>query len=129
MHMKKILLLLFVVAVVFVLWNRERLYVRDPLGRVTRDGVKEAGVQVYINYSNDVLLENDKAPMYLTLVQHGQRMGTPGGLKCLHYLVCRTDSAVSTMVLEGGKFVVESMSANFVRFRGGDGRETVVRLY
>jgi len=126
---KKILFLLFVVAVVFVIWNRERLYVRDPLGSVTRDGVKETGVQVYINYSNDVLLENDHAPMYLTLVQHGQRVGTPVGLKCLHYVVCRTDAAVSTMVLEGGDFLVESMSSKFVRFRGGDGRETVVALY
>jgi hypothetical protein len=35
--MKKIILLLVVVAVVFVVWSRQRLYVRDPLGSVMRD--------------------------------------------------------------------------------------------
>jgi hypothetical protein len=125
--MKKILLLLAVAAVVVVFLNRERLYLRDPIASVTRDGAKEAGVQVFINYSNDVLLEKDRAPMYLTLVQHGQRVGTPVGLKCLHYLVCRTDAAVSTMILERTS-TVESMSSKYLRFRG-EGRETVVQLY
>jgi hypothetical protein len=125
---KKFLFLLVIVVVVFVIWNRERLYLRDPLGFVTRDGVTEGGVQVYINYSNDVLLENDRAPMYLTLVQHGQRVGTPVGVRCLHYVICRTDAAISPMVFEEN-FSVESMSSRFVRFRGGDLRETVVKLY
>jgi hypothetical protein len=125
---KKFLFLLFAVAVVFVIWNRERLYVRDPLAVVTRDGVQEGGVQVYINYSSEILLENDRAPMYLTLVQKGQRVGTPVGLRCLHYVVCRADSAVSPMVFEENSSV-EMMSSKFVRFRGGEGRETVVKLY
>ena len=58
--MKKLLLLvIFVVFLVFVLINRNRLYVRDPLGSVARDGVKEAGAQVYINFQNAVLIENE----------------------------------------------------------------------
>jgi hypothetical protein len=127
MLVKRLLLVLFLMVVVFVIWNRERLFVRDPLGSVTRGGVREAGVQVYINYSNDVLLEKDDVPMSLTLVQHGQRVGVPIGLKCLHYLVCRTDAAVSTMILER-KFTVEFMSAKFVRYLGGDGVERVVHM-
>ena len=77
--MRKLILLLVVVAVVFVVWNRQRLYVRDPLGSVVRDGVKEQGAQVLINYSNDVLLQNYNAPMYVTLIQHGEPCGDAGG--------------------------------------------------
>ncbi len=127
--MKKILLLLVVFVALFVFWNRERLYLRDPVATVSRDGVKQSGVQVYINFSNEVLLESDKAPMYLTLVQHGQRVGTPVGLKCLHFVVCRTDSAVATMVLEGPKARVESMDSKSVSFLDGDGRPVLVTLH
>ncbi len=127
--MKKILLLLLVVVTLFVVWNRERLYLRDPVATVSRDGVKQSGVQVYINFSNEVLLESDKAPMYLTLVQHGQRVGTPVGLKCLHFVVCRTDSAVATMVLEGPKARVESMDSKTVSFLDGNRRRVVVTLH
>jgi hypothetical protein len=126
---KKILLLLVVFVALFVFWNRERLYLRDPVATVSRDGVKQSGVQVYINFSNEVLLESDKAPMYLTLVQHGQRVGTPVGLKCLHFVVCRTDSAVATMVLEGPKARVESMDSKSVSFLDGDGRPVLVTLH
>jgi hypothetical protein len=126
---KKILLLLLVVVTLFVVWNRERLYLRDPVATVSRDGVKQSGVQVYINFSNEVLLESDKAPMYLTLVQHGQRVGTPVGLKCLHFVVCRTDSAVATMVLEGPKARVESMDSKTVSFLDGNRRRVVVTLH
>jgi hypothetical protein len=127
--MKKILLLLFLVALLFVVLNRNRLYLRDPLATVTRDGATQSGVQVYINYSNDVLLESDKPPMYLTLVQHGERLGTPIGLRCLHYVVCRTDAAESTLLLGGGKSSVISMSSKAVTFRDEDGRQSVVTLH
>jgi len=127
--MKKILLLLFLVAALFIVLNRQRLYLRDPLASLAVDGVKQNGVQIYINYSNDVLLENDHTPMYLTLVQQGSRLGTPVGLRCLHYLVCRTDAAESTLVLEGGKASVESMSSKAVTFRTHDGQTSVVTLH
>jgi hypothetical protein len=127
--MKKVMLLLLIVLVMFIVWNRERLYIRDPFGTVTRDGVKVRGVQVYINYPSDVLLENDEAPMYLTLVQHGQRLGTPVGLKCLHFVACRTDAAPVTLVPAGGDARVESMSSKLVSFRGGDGQDWSVTLY
>ena len=62
--MKKWMILTLVIAViaVFVAYNRNRLFVRDPLGSVTRNGAKEAGAQVYINFSNDALIENDNPP-------------------------------------------------------------------
>ena len=43
----------------FVLVNRQRVFVRDPLAKVTVNGTLDSAYQVYINYSNDVLLERD----------------------------------------------------------------------
>jgi hypothetical protein len=126
--MRKLIVLLVVVAVVFVVWNRQRLYVRDPLGSVTRDGVKESGAQVYINYSNDVLLQNYHAPMYVTLVQHGQAVGTPASLHCVAFVMCLTDADVATLAVADAGAQVESMSAKTVSFRDAQGRAAVVTL-
>jgi hypothetical protein len=125
---RKFIALLVVVAVVFVVWNRQRLYVRDPLGSVTRNGVKEQGAQVFINYSSDVLLENYNAPMYVTLVQHGSRVGTPATLHCVAYVACLLDADVATLLAGyvGGK--VESMSTKVVEYRDADRRDAVVTL-
>jgi hypothetical protein len=125
--LKKFFLLLTLILVVFVVYNRQRLYVRDPLGSVMRDGVKEQGAQVFINHSNDVLLENDNAPMYVTLVQHGQPVGTPAKLGCIHFLACMTDADVATLVV-ADPGAVESMSGRTVAFRDAGGRETVIKL-
>jgi hypothetical protein len=124
---RKFILLLVVVAVVFVVWNRQRLYVRDPLGTVQRDGVKEEGAQVLINYSNDVLLQNYNAPMYVTLVQHGDRVGTPGTLHCVAYVMCLLDGDVPSFIAtdEGAKV---TMGGKVVEYRDPNGRDTVVTL-
>ena len=126
--MRKFILLLALVAVVFLVWNRQRIYVRDPLGSVARDGVRESGAQVYINYSNDVLLENYNAPMYVLLVQHGERVGTPATTHCVAYVACLLDADVATLLegSEGEK--ATSMSGKVVEFRDGDGRAVVVGL-
>ncbi len=126
--MKKFVLLFVVVAGVFAYFNRERLFVRDPLGSVTRAGVHEDGAQVYINYDNDVLLENDHAPMYFNILQHGQPVGAPDALKCIHYLLCLAAGypAPQTMGVPGARLV--SMTNRSVEFRDGTAREVVVEL-
>ena len=126
--MRKFILLLVVIAVVFVVWNRQRLYVRDPLGSVTRDGVKEQGAQVLINYSNDVLLQNYNAPMYVTLIQHGDRVGTPAEMHCVAYVACLLDADVPAFLVtdEGAK--VTTMTGKVVEYRDARGRETMVTL-
>jgi hypothetical protein len=126
--LKKLISLLALVAIVFAVYNRERLFVRDPLGSVIRDGVKENGAQVFINFSNDVLLENDKAPMYVTLVQHGQPVGTPAKLGCIHYVVCMTDADVAMLIAPEPGAAIQSMSSKAVDFRDAAGRATVVKL-
>ena len=126
--MRKLILLLVVVAVVFVVWNRQRLYVRDPLGSVVRDGVKEQGAQMLINYSNDVLLQNYNAPMYVTLIQHGDRVGTPVEMHCVAYVACLLDADVPAFLVtdEGAK--VATMTGKLVEYRDSKGRDTVVTL-
>ena len=126
--MRKLILLLVVVAVVFVVWNRQRLYVRDPLGSVVRDGVKEQGAQVLINYSNDVLLQNYNAPMYVTLIQHGDRVGSPVEMHCLAYMACLLDADVPAFLVteEGAK--VTTMTGKVLEYRDSKGRDTVVTL-
>jgi hypothetical protein len=125
---RKFIQLLVIVAVVFVVWNRQRLYVRDPLGSIARDGVKEKGAQVFINYSNDVLLENYNAPVYVTLVQHGQAVGTPATIHCVAYVACLLDADVATLLEGPAGAVAMSMSGKVVEYRDAGGRDTVVTL-
>jgi hypothetical protein len=125
---RKFIVLLLVVAAVFVVWNRQRLYVRDPLGSVMRDGAKEQGAQVFINYSNDVLLENYNAPMYVTLIQHGERVGTPAVLHCVAYVVCLLDADVATLIDVDAGAKVTSMSGKGMEYREANGGDTVVTL-
>jgi hypothetical protein len=125
---KKLMVLVVLLAIAFVVYNRQRVYVRDPLGSVTRDGVKERGAQVFINYSNDVLLENDNPPMYVTLVQHGQPVGTPAKIGCIHFVVCMTNADVAKLIAIDSGAGAESMSNTAVTFRDANGHQTVVTL-
>ena len=126
--MRKFILLLVVVAVVFVVWNRQRLYVRDPLGSVVRDGVKESGAQVLINYSNDVLLQNYNAPMYVMLIQHGDRVGTPAEMHCVAYVMCLMDADAPAFAMTEDGAKVATMTGKTVEYRDAKGRDTVVTL-
>ena len=126
--MRKFILLLVVIAVAFVVWNRQRLYVRDPLGSVARDGVKEQGAQVLINYSNDVLLQNYNAPMYVTLIQHGNRVGTPAVMHCVAYAACLLDADVPEFLVTNEGTKVTTMTGKVVEYRDAKGSDTVVTL-
>ena len=126
--MRKLIGVVLLLAVLFVVWSRQRMYVRDPLGSVMRDGVKERGAQVYINYSNDVLLENFSAPMYVTVVQHGDHVGTPAEVRCVAYMVCLMDADVATLMDAKGGAKVMSMSSKELEYRDAGGRDTVVAL-
>jgi hypothetical protein len=111
---------------VFVIVERQRLFVRDVLASVQRDGKKVDGEQVYININNDVLLENDNPPMLVFMAQKGQPLGVPTKLRCLHWLACLTDADVASTIAIGGSRPV--MSSKTVSFRDQDGRRWVVSL-
>ena len=139
--MKKILLLVFLVVLGFIWVNRGRVYVRDPLATVYKTAaggggeVKQSGVQVYIDYSNDVLLEQDAEPGgYRVLVQGWNKMpGTPVVLKCLRWMVCMADAdhASAYPVAWNGKGKYDprvAMSGREVSFVEGDGAMVRVEL-
>ena len=118
--MKKIIALLFVVGVVLLVMNRYRVYVRDPIGGLYRGGVKEDGAQVYINYANDVLIENDNTPSYIEVVQHGDHAGVPKQIQCVHWVACLLDVDQATL-LPGSKVRTEVMNGKMVEFRDSRG--------
>jgi len=133
--LKKILLLVFLVVLAAIFVNRQRVYVRDPLATVYRDDVKQSGVQVFINYSNDVLLEQDAEPgSYQILVQGWNKMpGTPGVLKCIRWMVCLADADhATTFPIEwNGKGRYDpkvAMTSRELSFVAGDGATIKVQL-
>lgn len=124
--MKKLIALLFIVLVVFVVVERKRVFVRDPLASVTRNGEKISGEQVYINFYNDVLLENDNPPMLVMLVEKGQPVGVPTKLRCIHWLACFTDADTASTLPLGA--TVQSMDGKTVRLRDENAQQWVVTL-
>ncbi len=97
--MKKLLLLLTVGLIVFVVVYRQQVYVWDPIATVSRDGVKQGSVRVMINYSNDILMDdNSTSTRRLYLVQHWNKAAefATGQLRCIEYLACMTDAEQAT---------------------------------
>ena len=125
--MKKLIALLVILLIVFVVVERKRVFVRDPLASVTRSGEKVSGEQVYINFYNDVLLENDNPPMLVMVVEKDQPVGVPTKLRCIHWVACLTDAdAASALPLNA---TVQSMNSKAVRFRDENAQPWVVALH
>lgn len=128
--MKRILIVGVVLFGVFVAVFRQRIFVRDPLGKVERSGVAQDGVRTYINYSNDVLVE-DSARHQFVLVQGWNGLpGVPQHLFCLTGLMCWTDAdkaAVFPVDGVGGK-TPAVMSAKEVTFVDDSGARVRVGL-
>jgi hypothetical protein len=97
--MRKLIGLLALALVVFLVVFRQRIFVRDVLSSVTRDGAPVSGVQVYINYANDVLLQDHSAGRKrLYLVQNwNQVVEAPTvPLNCIQLVACMTDADQAT---------------------------------
>jgi hypothetical protein len=128
---KRILLIVFLVVITFIWVNRQRVYVRDPLATVYKNGVKQSGVQVFMNYSNDVLVEQDAGR---TLVQGWNKMpGTPADLTCVRWTACMTDAVhAGTLPVEWngkGKYDPQvAMTGREVSYVDGDGATVRVVL-
>ena len=128
--MKRILIVGTLLLATFVAVFRQRIFVRDPLGKVERGGVAQDGTRVYINYSNDVLME-DSARHQFVLVQGWNALpGVPQHLFCLTGLMCWTDgdkAAVFPVEGVGGK-TPAVMSAKEVLFVDESGAKVRVAL-
>jgi len=137
---KRILLIVFLVVMAFIWVNRQRVYVRDPLATVYKNDGQQSGVQVFINYSDDVLLEQDAEPgSYRILVQGWNKMpGTPAVLRCIRWMACMADADhARTLPIEWsgnnqrgkGKYDPRvAMTSREVSFVDGDGATIRVEL-
>ncbi len=137
--MKKLIGLLIVGFVVFLFVYRERLYLRDPIAKVSRDGKVVSSSQVMINYPNDVLLlDHSDGRNRIYLVQHWNLLlGTPTvPVKCLQQVACMTDAdqATEAKVQVGSRgsrspFEGVTMTPRLVEFVDEDGAlvEVVLR--
>jgi hypothetical protein len=123
---KKLIALLIVLLIIFVVVEKKRVFVRDPLASVTRDATNVSGEQVYINFYNDVILENDNPPMVVTLLEQGQPIGVPTKLRCIHWVACLTDADIATTYKLSGS--INSMTNKAVSFHDQDGRRWIVKL-
>ena len=77
---------------IFVAVFRQRIFVRDPLGKVERNGVAQDGARLFINYSNDVLVEDSTQHQFVLVQGWNALPGVPQHLFCLTGMVCWTDA-------------------------------------
>jgi hypothetical protein len=127
--LKKILIVGTLLLVIFAAVFRQRIFVRDPLGTVERNGAAQEGARLFINYSNDVLVED--AQHQFVLVQGVSELpGVPKHLFCFTGLMCWTDAdraAVDQVEGVGGR-TPAVMSAKEVTFVDGSGERVRVIL-
>ncbi len=132
--MKRILLVAFGLILALILVNRERVYLRDPVASVYRNDVKQDGVQVFMNYSSEVLLEQEaELGAYRILVQAGQTPGTPARLTCIHWMACLTEAdhppVVAVAWTGKGRYSPDvTVAGREVSFVDGDGARIRVVL-
>jgi hypothetical protein len=61
LSLKRVVIVGVVLLVVIAAVYRQRLFLRDPLDKVERNGIRVDGASVFINYYNDVLIQNADA--------------------------------------------------------------------
>ena len=128
--MKRIFIVGTLLLVVFVAAFRQRIFVRDPLGKVERSGVAQDGTRLYINYSNDVLVEDSARHQFVVVQGWNTLPGVPQHLFCLTGLMCWTGAdkaAVFPMEGVGGR-TPAVMSAKEVTFVDESGARVRVAL-
>lgn len=125
--MKKLLVVIVVLIAVFVVVERHKLFVRDPMAKVTLDGQAVSEVRVYINFDNDVIVEHTVDPVTLTIVQHDQHLGLPQYLHCLRWTACLTRGYPAELVATMKGPIVQ-MTGKTVEYKDDEGHDVVVTL-
>jgi hypothetical protein len=120
-----VLLILLVVAMLAFAY-RQQIYVRDFKGSVMRNGVKEDGVQVFFNVTDDALLMNDNSPMYMTLLQHDLPVRSPAQINCVHFFVCFIAKDGATLAGSESGSWIKSMTNSKIEFRDDEKRDAIV---
>ena len=127
--MRRLLILLTLGLIVLAVVYRDRLYLRDPLGKIARNGVKQVDSRVFINYENDVLVQ-EKRGSEMFVVQHWNRQqAVPGKLQCLEGMLCLTEA---DRVLDVGAAIAGSSPAEMtdrqVAFTDANGVKVLVTI-
>jgi hypothetical protein len=123
------ILVLSAILVVF----RQRLFVRDPVAKVERNGMRQAGFRIYLNYYNDILIEDPAHDLrYLVQARNGVPMvpGVPLHLRCLRGLACLTEvNYAPTYPLAGRGYTPMVVMTNaYITFLDGEGASMRVAL-
>ncbi len=128
--MKKVLILGSLLLIVFAVAFHQRIFVRDPFGKIERNGSKETDARLYINYSNDVLIE-DASHRFLLVQSPAALPGVPQHLFCFTGLLCWTDAdQASLFSIEGvGGKTPETMAGKEVNFVDESSAKVRVILY
>jgi hypothetical protein len=126
----KVLIGLFVLFAVVLVASRQRLFVRDPLAKVERNGVVVEGARVFINYSNDVLVEEPGLAKRYVVQHWNMQPGVPESLSCVRWMACWTqaDRAESASLGGEGYQPKVEMSSHEVSFVDGNGVPVKVTL-
>jgi hypothetical protein len=128
--LRKILTFAVLLLVVVVTVFRQRIFLRDPLGKVQRNGVAIDGARLFINFSNDVLVEEPGTERRYLVQGWSGLPGVPKSLGCVQGLVCWTDADHATVFpLDGrGAGPRAVMSAKEVTFADENGVGISVEL-
>lgn len=127
--MRRLFWLVLALALGFTVLNRNRLFLRDPLGVLDRGDERVADAKIFINYSNEILVQEGSQ---IYLVQAWNKIpGVPVKLSCLQGLLCLSDAdqATTLSLLRNGR-PAESvvMSSREVTFVDGAGIRVRVTL-
>lgn len=90
--MRKFILLLTVALIALAVVYHQRLFLRDPLGRLDRNGVPVPDARIFINYSNDILVQENGGRQMFVVQNVNKLAGSPAGLTCIQGLLCITPS-------------------------------------
>ena len=116
--------------VIFVGVFRQRIFLRDPLGKVERNGVAVDGARLFINFSNDVLVEEPGTERRYLVQGWSGVPGVPQILGCVQGLMCWTDADhAAVFPLDGrGAGARAVMGAKEVTFMDETGARVRVEL-
>ena len=132
--MKKLLGLIALGLIIFIVIFRQRVFLRDPLANVMRDGHKQGDVKVFINFNNDIVMDDASTATHRIYLVEGWNR-TPvflvGALKGVTGMAYMTDAdrATGAPVMHNGKETPSALMTNKqVEFVDEDGSTVKVAL-
>ncbi len=127
--MRRLLVLVVLGLIALAVVYRDRLYLRDPLGKIARNGVVQDDSRIFINYENEVLVR-EKGGTEMFVVQHWNGLpATPAGLTCIEGMLCLTpaDRVMDVGEATTGRRAAE-MTDRAVSFADAAGTKVLVTI-